>query len=255
MTHRVERAASAGTMADRAREESHKSLPDAYRHWRASRLGRITDALEEALLFEQIAPSAGLRILDAGCGDGALATALGRRGANVTGVDADPHMLAAARERASVMGLPAAFTEGDIRSLQFADASFDIVVAVTVLCFLPDTQRALSEFVRVLRPGGRLVIGELGRWSSWAIKRRIKGWLGSATWRAAEFRTARDIERLLKGAGLTVIATRGAIFYPPLGVAASLLAPCDAWLGRHTTFAAAFIAVAGRKPAQSTSQT
>ena len=203
----------------RAGEQAQSSLPDAYRRWRASRLGKITDALEEALLLELIGSPGALRILDAGCGDGALATALAGRGANMTGVDADPHMLAAGRVRAEGMGMNLTFVEGDVRALPFPDASFDVVVAVTVLCFVPDAQHAVREMARVMRPGGRMVIGELGRWNLWAAKRRIKGWLGSATWRAAKFRTAHELERLVRSAGLDVTATRGAIFYPPCGSA------------------------------------
>lgn len=238
----------------RAGKQAQSSLPDAYRRWRASRLGTLTDALEEALILELIGSPAGLRILDAGCGDGALATALAGRGATMTGVDADPRMLAAARARAEAMGLAVAFAEGDIRALPFPDASFDVVVAVTVLCFVPDAEHAVREMARVLRPGGRMVIGELGRWNLWAAKRRIKGWFGSATWQAAKFRTAHELERLVMSAGLDLTATRGAIFYPPYGSAAALLAPYDPWLGRRTTMGAAFLAVAGKKPVQSTDQ-
>lgn len=241
-------------MMVRAAKQAQSSLPEVYRHWRTSRLGTITDALEEALLLELIESPAGLRILDAGCGDGALATALAGHGADVTGVDADPGMLTAARARAEAMGLPVAFVEGDIRALPFPDASFDVIVAVTVLCFVPDTPRAVCEMARVLRPGGRIVIGELGRWSPWAATRRIKAWFGSATWQAAKFRTADELENLLTSAGLHVTATRGAIFYPPCGSAAALMAPYDAWLGRHMTIGAAFLAATARKPEQSTRQ-
>jgi len=63
------------------------TLPAAYADWRRSTLGRITDKLEETLLLERIGPAQGLRILDVGCGDGVLATALASAGAQVTGLD------------------------------------------------------------------------------------------------------------------------------------------------------------------------
>ena len=225
------------------------SRPDAYRKWRASRLGQITDALEEKLILDVVGPPSGLRILDAGCGDAVLAVALAQRGAAVTGVDADPRMLAAGRARALASDVTVDRFQGDIRALPFADGGFDVVLVATVLCFVDDAPRAVEEMARVLRPGGRLVIGELGRWSLWAAKRRVSGWLGSRAWRSARFRTARGLKRIVTNAGIEVTGVRGAVYYPPFGGAASLLARCDAWIAERTTAGAAFLVVAGEKPA------
>ena len=224
-------------------------LPDAYRRWRASRLGRITDGVEEAVILELVGPPAGLRILDVGCGDAALVVALAQRGALVTGVDVDPSVLSAGRARAAASGVAPALMQGDIRALPFADDSFDVVLAVTVLCFVDDAARAVREMARVLRPGGRLVIGELGRWNLWAAKRRMSGWLGSRVWRSATFRTVRALKDLVTDAGLAITMVRGAVYYPPFAPLAALLARCDAWIGKHTTAGAAFLVVVGKKPA------
>jgi ubiquinone biosynthesis O-methyltransferase len=223
------------------------SLPDTYRRWRTSRLGQITDRLEAQQILQLVGSPASRRVLDAGCGDGLLAAALARAGAVVTGVDSDPRMLAAARERTQRTGVAVELVQGDIRALPLHDATFDVVIAVTVLCFLPNAERAVRELARVLRPGGDIVIGELGRWNLWATKRRISGWLGSTVWRVARFRTAGELKRLLINAGLAVTATRAAIFYPPCTAAAALFAPCDCWLGRRTAIGAAFLVIAGRK--------
>ena len=75
-------------------------------------------------------------------------------------------MVAAARRVAAEAGIDARLMEGRAERLPFADASFDVVAAITVLCFAEDAALLVREMARVLRPGGSIVIGELGRWSS-----------------------------------------------------------------------------------------
>jgi len=107
----------------------------------------------------------------------------------------------------------------------------------------------VREMARVLRPEGRLVICELGRWNLWSAKRRMSGWLGSRMWRSATFRTVRALKDLVTDAGLAVTAVRGAVYYPPLGAMATLLARFDAWIGKRTTAGAGFLVVVGEKRA------
>lgn len=225
-------------------------LPASYRKWRQSELGRITDRIEEELILKLIGPASGKRALDVGCGDGVLSVRLVQAGADITGLDNEPRMLVAARRRADEAGLKISLVEGDAQSLPFADSAFDIVVAVTVLCFVAEPERAFRETARVLRPGGRLVIGELGRYSTWAAKRRIAGWLGSKTWKAARFRSAGDLENLAVAAGLEVETVRGAVYYPPSDLAARWLSPLDEKFPQLSTLGAAFIALSARKPMQ-----
>jgi SAM-dependent methyltransferase len=230
-----------------------EGLTDSYARWRSSRLGQITDALEQQLLFELFGPVADKALLDVGCGDGALALELARRGAIVTGLDADPVMIAAARRRTEIEGTQLHLVEGQAEKLPFADAAFDLIVAVTVFCFVRDAERAVAEMARVLKPGGRLVIGELGRWNWWAAHRRIRGWFGDPTWCAAMFRTATELRELARAARLDVVEIRGAVHYPPCGLAAQVLAPVDLWIGRQTTLGSTFIAVSATKPIENTS--
>lgn len=227
------------------REAPTPTGPGAYRAWRASPLGRITDGCEAAALRPLIGEVAGLDVLDIGCGDGLLAAELAADGAHVTGIDPDAAMLRAAAERAT--GREIRLVQGRVEALPFPDASFDLVTAVTVLCFVRDETAAWREMARVLRPGGRLVIGELGRWSLWAPRRRIRGWLGSRLWRSAAFHSAGQLRGAAKAAGLMVEHVRGAVFHPPSAAVAGLTARLDARLGRATTFGAAFIAMKVRK--------
>jgi len=225
-----------------------ETLTKSYARWRSSRLGRITNALEHDLLIRLLGAVAGTSLLDVGCGDGELASQLARRGASVTGLDADPAMIAAAHRRPEFANGRLRLVEGKAEQLPFDDALFDRVVAVTVLCFIPDAASAVAEMARVLKPGGRLVVGELGRWSLWAALRRMRGWLGDPIWRTATFRTAEELVALARGAGLNVVEKHGAVHYPPWGTAAKLLAPIDLRLGKQTTFGSAFIAVSAMKP-------
>lgn len=94
-------------------------------------------------------------ILDAGMGPGRLCAELARRGFTVSGVDAAPEMVSAARER-----LPDAADRlvcAPIESLPFPDASFDAVVATGVLEYA-SLPAALAELARMLRPGGTAVV-------------------------------------------------------------------------------------------------
>ncbi|MFD5879200.1 methyltransferase domain-containing protein [Streptomyces yangpuensis] len=97
----------------------------------------------------------GRRILDAGCGAGALTAALRDRGADVTGLDVSAAMLALARRR---LGDDVALHRVDLRDrLPFPDGEFDDVIASLVLHYLEDWGPTLAELRRVLRPGGRLI--------------------------------------------------------------------------------------------------
>jgi ubiquinone/menaquinone biosynthesis C-methylase UbiE len=79
-------------------------------------------------------------------------------GTRLTGVDWSPAMLGIARGRAADLGLEADLRQGDAQALDFPDASFDTVLCALGLCAIPDDRRAVTEMVRVLRPGGRLLL-------------------------------------------------------------------------------------------------
>jgi ubiquinone/menaquinone biosynthesis C-methylase UbiE len=223
-------------------------LAQRYQTWRNSTLGTITERLEMAAVLDFLGPLKGKRLLDAGCGDGTYALEVATRGALVTGVDLSEDMLAVARERSTARGIAVDWRQGDILALRFPDSSFDLAIAITLLCLVPDPCGAVRELSRVLVPGGKLVIGELHRWSAWAVKRRIRGWAGNKFWRGAHFWTASALRQLLADSGLRSGRTRGAIYYPPLGPVARVMAPVDPQLARLGTMGAAFLIVEGVKP-------
>jgi SAM-dependent methyltransferase len=106
-------------------------------------------------VVEWLASHTGERILDLGCGDGQLTERLAETGAIVTGADADPRMVEAAKAR----GLDA--HQAMAESLPFADASFDAVFSNAALHWVQDQDGMMAEVRRVLKPGGRFV-AEMG---------------------------------------------------------------------------------------------
>ena len=99
-----------------------------------------------------------LDALDAGCGTGFLTFELAARGHRVTGVDFAPAMLVEARRKAAERGVSVRFEEADAEQLPFPPRSFDLAISRHVLWTLPHPEAAIDEWMRVLRPGGRLVV-------------------------------------------------------------------------------------------------
>ena len=99
-----------------------------------------------------------LEALDAGCGTGFLSFELAARGHRVTGVDFAPAMLAEARRKAAERTVSVRFEEADAEQLPFPPHSFDLAISRHVLWTLPHPEAAIDEWIRVLRPGGRLVV-------------------------------------------------------------------------------------------------
>ena len=77
-----------------------------------------------------------LALLNTGCGDGSLACVMASREAVVTSIDADPGSFLAAHACAKAAGVKVTWAEGTIARLPFADASYDVVAAITILCFV-----------------------------------------------------------------------------------------------------------------------
>src|SRR5271154_6055870 len=110
-------------------------------------------------ILDLVIPGGGaVDALDAGCGTGFLSLELAARGHRVTGVDFAPAMLAEARKKAAAQRLSVCFEAGDAEQLRFTPGSFDLVISRHVLWTLPHPEAAVDEWIRVLRPGRRLVV-------------------------------------------------------------------------------------------------
>jgi SAM-dependent methyltransferase len=110
--------------------------------------------------FEQYPLPTNSRILEVGCGTGRTSCYVAAQGHDVIGIDIRPDMITKAKMRAEKENVSIQFLEGDASSLPFPNESFDVILAESVSIFT-DTAKALSEYYRVLRTGGKLFDREM----------------------------------------------------------------------------------------------
>ncbi len=119
-------------------------------------------------LVREVAPAPGERILDVGCGRGAVlipvAAAVGATGEAV-GIDLAPKMVAAAAAEAERAGVRVTVRVGDAQDPDLPGRSFDAITASLVLFFLPDPAAALRSWRELLVPGGRVAVSTFGDYS------------------------------------------------------------------------------------------
>lgn len=161
--------------------------------------------------FELLRLQPGYSVADIGCGtgeDARVMAGLVAPGGAVTGFDLSAAMLDQARERhADVPGLT--FRNAPADGLEVADGSFDAIRADRVLIHVPDPGRALGEMIRVIRPGGRIVISEPdmpGCWvasSDYATTDKIMQQIARS---CISPYLARDLRAMFRDAGLQEVA-------------------------------------------------
>ena len=128
--------------------------------WTSGDFGRIARGYElgAAQFITRLGLEPGERVLDVGTGTGNLAIPAARTGAVVTGVDIAPNLLTQAKTRAAAESLVARFDVGDAEALPYGDDEFDTAVSMFGAMFAARPERAASELLRVVRPGGRIVM-------------------------------------------------------------------------------------------------
>lgn len=171
--------------------------------------------------IEQCRLGPGASVLDAGCGTGLETIRLAKLVApsgTVVGIDASEKFLTEARRRTVGLGLPIDYRQGDVQQLPFSERTFDVARAERLFPYLADPERALSELVRVTKPGGAVALIEPDfetvtiNLSDRSLVRKVfhfdcdhntkNGWIG------------RDLPRLFKACGLVdIVVDAGVVIF------------------------------------------
>lgn len=165
-------------------------------------------------------PLASKAALDVGCGAGLLCEPLARMGAAVTGVDAAPENVAAAKAHAAQSGLTIDYRAGELSEQGLK--KFDVVTAMEVIEHVTDPAAFVAELARHLKPDGLLIMSTPNRTVASrlflveAAERLGRIPRGTHDW--DQFLTPEDLGGLLVDAGLSVVETKGIAFSPLSGL-------------------------------------
>lgn len=157
---------------------------------------------------ELLAPQPGERVLIVGCGTGADLPHL-PAGVSVTAVDITPDMVERTRRRAAELGQAVDARVMDASALDFADATFDLVLLHLIVAVVPDPRGCITEAARVLRPGGRASV--LDKFVPDGGRPSVLRRLLDLPARIVATRLTRQLGPLLKGTSFVVRHREGAL--------------------------------------------
>ena len=188
-----------------------KEAPE-YDKWYDSPLGSLVDEIETETVFSLLKPEKDMRILDAGCGTGNFSIKLAKKGVDVTGTDISQGMLDFAIQKAKLQNLDIDFIRANAGDLPFNDDSFDAAVAVTSFEFFDNIQEKADEIFRVVKPGGRVVIGTINMDSAWGKLYMSDYFRENTVFKYANFLNREGLENIRGG---ELIEIRESLFFPP----------------------------------------
>lgn len=129
---------------------------DYFRYY--DNLRETNESIEFSYALHEYKEHAGRRVLDVGCGNGYVLSRYAKEGAKVYGIDLTETGIELSRRRFELSELNGHFTVGSAEDLPYPDNTFDVVCSMGVLHHTPDTEMAVREVFRVLKPGGRLIV-------------------------------------------------------------------------------------------------
>jgi 2-polyprenyl-6-hydroxyphenyl methylase/3-demethylubiquinone-9 3-methyltransferase len=185
------------------------------------RLAYLRDRIDQHWQSDErgFRPLEGKSALDVGCGAGLLAEPLARMGASVTGIDAAPELIAAAREHASAAGLTIDYRAVGVEAI---DGRFDLVTAMEVAEHVADPAAFVAALAERLAPGGLLILSTPNRtaWSKLMTITLAEGFgrIPKGTHDYDAFITPEELGAMLGKAGLTVVDVEGIAFSPLRGL-------------------------------------
>ena len=187
--------------------------------WFAATYDRLTASGERGFMGRiraEVAGGAKGRVLEIGSGTGANFPHYTDLAEHVTAVEPDPYMFRRAQRHAADIERPITLQQAPAEELPFADATFDTVVSTLVLCSVSDPEKAISEVVRVLKPGGQLRFYEHIRSSNPIASRFQDIALPVWRWFAAGCHCNRDTVTTIRESGLEIAELKYSTPIPPV---------------------------------------
>jgi ubiquinone/menaquinone biosynthesis C-methylase UbiE len=155
-------------------------------------IGHYIFSRQKELILELVAPRAGERVLDIGCGTGEYLQIFREKWCQVTGIDCSEKMLEVSRRK---MGEHVDLKLGQAEDLPFSDDEFDIVTIINALEITLNPRQVVAEAIRVCR--GRVFIGFLNKYSFVGTKQRLKEIFGFPLSEKIRFFSIEEIKEMV----------------------------------------------------------
>lgn len=169
-----------------------------YDSWYQTKLGTFVDQIETKTAFELFQPQVGEKVLDLGCGTGNFSIKLAQKGCQITGIDISEPMLEKAAEKASNLNLAINFIKADALNLEFEANFFDSVFSMATIEFIEDLEKLMQELKRVVKPGGKILLGTIRKESDWGRLYQKQAQKEESVFGDAIFKEPGDLEKLDK---------------------------------------------------------